>query len=95
MHVVGLPLHRVIDRDEEVVRVRGRVRRDVTLDTPARTCSIRACWKGLHLEEAALGDSVGDLLGALLADQIGDPRVRHHHLDRAILPPPRRGAGAG
>ena len=37
--------------------------------------------EGLHVEEAALGDRVGDLLGPLLADQVGDARVHHHHLD--------------
>ena len=36
----------------------------------------------LHLEELAVADRVGDLVGARLADQVGDAGVRHHHLDR-------------
>jgi hypothetical protein len=83
MHVVGLTFHRVVDRNEEVVRVRGRVRRNVALDSTGEDVLDQGLLKGLHLEEAALGDSVGDLLGALLADQVGDPGVRHHHLDRS------------
>ena len=37
--------------------------------------------EGLHLEELAVADRVGDLVGTGLADQIGDARVRDHHLD--------------
>ena len=44
----------------------------------------------LHVEELALGDRVRDLLGAALADQVGDARVVDHHLDggdaAALLP---------
>ena len=82
MDVVGLTFHRVVDGDEEVVRVRGGVGSDVALDESLEDVLDQGLLEGLHLEEATLSDGVGDLLGALLTDQVGDPRIRHHHLDR-------------
>ena len=38
--------------------------------------------EGLHVEEGAFLDRVGDRLGLVLADEIGDSGVGHHHLDR-------------
>ena len=81
--VRALAFDGVVERDDEVVRVRGRVRRDLALDASREDMVDQRLLEGLHLEEAALGDGVGDLLGALLADQVGDARVRHHHLDRS------------
>ena len=72
----------MVERDEEVVVVRGGVRRDLALDAAREHVLDQRLLEGLHLEEGALGDRVGDLLGALLADQVGDARVHDHHLDR-------------
>ena len=77
-----LHLERVVERDLEVVHVRGRVRGDLALDLAGEDEVDQRLLERLHVEEAALGDGVGDLLGALLADQVGDARVHHHHLDR-------------
>ena len=38
--------------------------------------------KRLHLEEGAVRDRLGDVLGLVLADQLGDAAVRDHHFDR-------------
>ena len=48
-------------------------------------------WKNV-----AVGDRLGDLLGLVLADQILDPRVVDHHLDRRhAAAADRAAAGAG
>ena len=52
--------------------------------------------EGLHLEELAVVDRVRDLVDALLADELGDARVRDHHLDGRDPSTVRRaGAAAG
>ena len=71
----------MVERDLEVVHVRGRVRGDLAVDLAGEDELDQRLLEGLHVEEAALGDRVRDLLGALLADQVGDARVHHHHLD--------------
>ena len=76
-----LLLESVVDRDEKVVVVRGRVRRNLAVDGAREHLLDQRLLEGLHLEEGALGHRVGDLLGALLADQVGDACVHDHHLD--------------
>ena len=77
----GLALERVVERDVEVVDVRGGARRHLALDLPGEDEFDQRLLERLHVEEAALGDRVRDLLRALLPDQVGDARVHHHHLD--------------
>ena len=71
----------MVERDVEVVHVRGGVRGDLALDLAGEDELDQRLLERLHVEEAALGDRVRDLLGALLTDQVGDARVHHHHLD--------------
>ena len=71
-----LALERVLERDEEVVAVRGGVGRELAVDLAGDDELDQRLAEGLHLEEGALGDRVGDLVRAVLADQVGDARVR-------------------
>ena len=57
------------------------VRRHLALDRAGEHLLDQRLLEGLHLEERALRDGFGDLLGAVLADQVGDARVHDHHLD--------------
>ena len=81
-----LVLERVLERDEEVVPVRGGVRRDLAVDLAGDDERDQRLLERLHVEERALADRLVDLVGACLADQVGDSRVRDHHLERADPP---------
>ena len=76
-----LLLERVLEGDEEVVAVRGRVRGHLAVDLARDDEFDQRAPERLHLEELALLDRV-DLVGAVLADQVGDARVGDHHLER-------------
>ena len=66
--------------------VRRGVRRDLAVDLAGEHVLDQRLREGLHLEEVALGDGVGDLVGAPFADQVRDARVHDHHLDRRDAP---------
>ena len=70
-----------VERDQEVVAVRGRVRCDLAVDLLVEHELDQRLAEGLHLEEVALGDRLGDLVGLVVADQVGDAGVRDHDLD--------------
>ena len=76
-----LLLQRALERDEEVVAVRGGVRGDLLVDLARDDEVDQRLRERLHVEERAFLDRVGDRLGLVVADQIGDAGVRHHHLD--------------
>ena len=61
--------------------VRGGVGGDLAVDLLVEHELDQRLAERLHLEEVALGDRLGDLVGLVVADQVGDPRVRDHHLD--------------
>src|SRR5581483_395852 len=65
----ALDLLRALERDEEVVPVRRRVRRDLAVDLAGEHVRDERLREGLHAEVLALGDRVGDLVGAPLADE--------------------------
>ena len=70
------PLELALERDEEVVAVRRGVGADLGLDVAASDEVDQRLLERLHLEELAVADRVGDLVGAGLADQVGDAGVR-------------------
>ena len=78
----SLLLHGAIERDQEVVAVRRGVGRDLAIDLLLEHELDQRLAERLHLEEVAFGDRLGDLLGLVVADQVGDPGVRDHDLDR-------------
>jgi hypothetical protein len=82
----GALLRGLVERDEEVVPVRGGVGGGLAVDLAGDDLLDQRLREGLHLEELALGDRVDDLLGAVLADEIGDAGVVDHHLDRRDPP---------
>src|SRR5688572_20004292 len=75
-----------VERDLEVVSVRRRIRRHVPLHEPVEDEADQRLRERLHVEELAVLDRVGDLVGTALADELGGPRVGHHHLDRRHAP---------
>ena len=78
----GALLRGLVERDEEVVPVRSGVGGGLAIDLAGDDLLDQGLREGLHLEELALGDRVDDLLGAVLADEVGDAGVVDHHLDR-------------
>src|SRR5205807_1356572 len=77
----GPALESVLEHDEEVVPVGGRVGRDLAVDVAGEDELDQRVREGLHLEERPLADRVWDLLGPRLADQVRDAAVRDHDLD--------------
>ena len=62
--------------------VRRGIGRDFLVDLAGDDVLDQRVRERLHVEELTLGDRVGNALGLVLADQVGDARVHHHHLDR-------------
>ncbi len=61
--------------------VRRCVRGDLFVDAPRQRVLDQRLRERLHLEELALGDRIGDLVGPAFANEVGDARVHDHHLD--------------
>ena len=70
-----------IERDLEVVSIRRRVCRGLTVDEIGEHEVDERPREGLHLEELAVVDRVGNLVASALADELRDAGVRDHHLD--------------
>ena len=87
----SLPLQRLVELDEEVVPVGRRVGGGLAVDLAGDDELDQRLAERLHVEELALGDRVGDLLGPVLADQVGDAGVVDHHLDRRDAAGPQLG----
>jgi len=66
---------------EEVVTVRRGVGRHLAVDLLLQHEVDQRVAERLHLEEVALGDRFGDLVGLVVADQVSDPGVSDHDLD--------------
>ena len=77
----GLLLESAVERDEEVVAIRGGIGRDLAVDLLLQHELDQRLAEGLHLEEVAFRDGFGDLVGLVVADQVGDPGVPDHDLD--------------
>ena len=76
----------MLELNQEIVAVRGRVGRDLLVHLPFEYQLDQRLREGLHLEESAVRDRIGDLLALAVTDQIGDTRVRDHHFDRRHAP---------
>ena len=61
--------------------VRGGVRGGLLVDGAREHVLDERLCERLHVEVLPFGDRVGDLVRAMLADQVGDARVHDHHLD--------------
>ena len=72
--------------------VRARVRRDLPVDLPGEDELDQRLVKVCMLKKAPSAIASGISSAALLADQVGDTRVRDHDLDRGDRPPPMRGS---
>src|SRR5215210_21691 len=77
-----LLLERTLEGDEEVVPVGRGVGSKLSVDLARDDEVDQRPAEGLHVEELALFDGVVDLVGARLPDQVGDPSVVDHQLDR-------------
>ena len=75
-------LERVLERDHEVVMVGRGAGGDLAVDLAGEHELDQRRRQRLHVEELAVGDRLGDLLGPVLADEVGDPVVGDHHLER-------------
>ena len=83
----GSPLlDRVLERDEEVVLVRRRIRGDLALHLAREDELDQRLVERLHVVVLAVGHRVGDLVGPVLLDEVADTRVRDHDLDRRHAP---------
>ena len=78
----GPLLERALERDHEVVVVGRGAGGDLAVDLAVEHELDQRCRQGLHMEELPVGDRLGDLLGPVLADEVGDPVVGDHHLER-------------
>ena len=89
--VVACLLLGPLEHDEEVVPVARRVRGGLALDDAGEDEADQRLRERLHVEELALGDRFGDLVGTPVANEVGDPRVHDHHLDGRDAPAVRAG----
>ena len=76
----------MLDLNEEIVPVRRCVGGDLLVHLALEHERDQRLSEGLHLEEGAVGDRIGDLLALAVAYQIGDASVGDHHLDRRDPP---------
>ena len=77
-----LAANRLLDRDLEVVAVRGRRRSDLELDDVVDDELDEVLRKALHVMVGAVLDRLGEAVRLLgLADQLGDAGGVDHHLD--------------
>ena len=62
--------------------MRGGIRGHLAVDRAGEDELDESLREGLHAEVLALGDGIRDLVGATLADEVGDARIHDHRLDR-------------
>src|SRR5262249_6387271 len=75
-----------LERDQEVVPVGRGVGGRLAIDSTFEDERDQRLRKRLHLVELAGGNRILDLVRPVLANQIGDARVVHHHFDGGSTP---------